>query len=111
MTPEDRSAMIQSMVDRLASRLRQEPDDLDGWLRLARAYGVLGDAEQAKNAHANAARLAPENLAIQLSYARALLPKGTPETGITEEFVTLVDHIRALALTNPDGLFLRAYCI
>ena len=105
MTPEDRSAMIQSMVDRLASRLRQEPDDLDGWLRLARAYGVLGDAEQAKNAHANAARLAPENLAIQLAYARALLPKGTPETGITEEFVTLVDHIRALAPTNPDGLF------
>ena len=105
MTPEDRSAMIQSMVDRLASRLQQAPDDLDGWLRLARAYGVLGDAEQAKNAYANAARLAPENLPIQLSYARALLPKGTPETGITEEFVTLIEHIRALAPMNPDGLF------
>lgn len=105
MTAEDRSAMIQSMVDRLAGRLQDEPDDLDGWLRLARAYEVLGRTEEATNAQANAARLAPDDLNIQLSYARALFPPGTPETGITEEFVSLVEHIRALAPNNPDSLF------
>lgn len=105
MSAEDRSAMIQSMVDGLASRLEEEPDDLDGWLRLARAYSVLGKVEEAKRAHANAARLAPEDLDIQLSYARALFPPGTPESGMTEEFVSLVGHIRVLAPNNPDSLF------
>jgi cytochrome c-type biogenesis protein CcmH len=105
MNSEDRSAMIQSMVDRLAGRLEEEPDDLQGWLRLARAYDVLGKTEEAKNAHANAARLAPDDLDIQLSYARALFPPGTPETGMTDEFVSLVAHIRGMAPANPDGLF------
>ncbi|MEQ8333473.1 c-type cytochrome biogenesis protein CcmI [Nisaea sp.] len=105
MSTEDRAAMIQSMVDRLASRMEEEPDDLDGWIRLARAYGVLGKTEAAKNAQANAARLAPDDLNIQLAYARALFPPGTPETGMTEEFVALVGHIRDLAPKNPDGLF------
>ncbi|MEO9902254.1 c-type cytochrome biogenesis protein CcmI [Nisaea sp.] len=105
MSGEDRAAMIQSMVDRLADRLEEDQDDLDGWLRLARAYGVLGNTEEAKNAQANAARLAPENLDIQLSYARALFPPGTPEAGMTDEFISLVAHIRRLAPGNPDGLF------
>ncbi|WP_420403649.1 c-type cytochrome biogenesis protein CcmI [Nisaea sp.] len=105
MSAEDRSAMIQSMVDRLATRLEQEPDDLDGWIRLARAYGVLGRTGDALKAHANAARLAPEDLQIQLDYARALFPPGTPESGITEEFAALVAHIREIAPDSPDGLF------
>lgn len=105
MSAEDRSAMIQSMVDRLASRLEEEPDDLEGWLRLARAYGVLGRTGDALKAHANAARLAPQDLQIQLDYARALFPPGTPESGITEEFAELVSHIREIAPDSPDGLF------
>lgn len=43
----DRSAMIQSMVDRLQERLNADPKDLDGWLRLARAWRVLGDGGKA----------------------------------------------------------------
>ena len=39
-------AMIQGMVERLAARLTASPDDPDGWVRLVRAYAVLG--EQAK---------------------------------------------------------------
>ena len=105
MSAEDRSAMIQSMVERLADRLEEDPDNLDGWLRLARAYGVLGKTEEAKHAQANAARLAPDDLNIQLAYARALFPPGTPETGMTEEFVSLIAHIRELAPDNPDSLF------
>ena len=31
------------MVDRLATRLEDEPDDLDGWMRLGNAYSVLGE--------------------------------------------------------------------
>ncbi|UUX51443.1 c-type cytochrome biogenesis protein CcmI [Nisaea acidiphila] len=105
MSAEDRSAMIQSMVERLAGRLEEEPDDLEGWTRLARAYDVLGRSEDALKAHANAARLAPEDLQLQLNYARALFPPGTPESGITGAFVELVGHIRKIAPDSPDGLF------
>ncbi len=45
------------MVERLAARLAAEPEDFEGWLRLARAYGVLGEAEQAHAALARAADL------------------------------------------------------
>jgi cytochrome c-type biogenesis protein CcmH len=47
LTVEERQAFILSMVERLAARLEEEPDDLDGWLRLGKAYSVLGDREQA----------------------------------------------------------------
>jgi cytochrome c-type biogenesis protein CcmH len=40
----DQRAFIQSMVTRLAERLRQSPDDPAGWARLIRSYAVLGDA-------------------------------------------------------------------
>lgn len=55
MSAEDRSAMVRSMVARLEQRLKAEPNDLEGWLRLARAFTVLGDKDKADGA-LNAAR-------------------------------------------------------
>ena len=46
----DRGAMIRGMVDRLATRLKQNGDDVEGWLRLVRAYMVMGDRDKAKSA-------------------------------------------------------------
>lgn len=45
---------IQAMVDGLAARLAEDPNDLDGWLMLIRAYEVLGEAEKADAARASA---------------------------------------------------------
>jgi cytochrome c-type biogenesis protein CcmH len=50
MNEVDRGAMIRGMVDRLASRLKQNGDDVEGWLRLVRAYMVMGDRDRAKGA-------------------------------------------------------------
>jgi cytochrome c-type biogenesis protein CcmH len=50
MSAEDRNTMIRGMVDRLASRLAQSPQDLDGWIKLIRARTVLGEQEAAKEA-------------------------------------------------------------
>ena len=52
MSAEDRSDMIRSMVNRLAERLKDEPNDLAGWKRLANAYQVLGETEKAQEAFA-----------------------------------------------------------
>jgi cytochrome c-type biogenesis protein CcmH len=54
MNETDRSAMIRGMVDRLASRLKQNGDDVEGWLRLVRAYMVMGEPDKAKGAGADA---------------------------------------------------------
>lgn len=54
MNESDRGAMIRGMVDRLASRLKQNGDDVEGWLRLVRAYMVMGDRDKAGIASADA---------------------------------------------------------
>jgi cytochrome c-type biogenesis protein CcmH len=46
----DRGAMIRGMVECLATRLKQNGDDVEGWLRLVRAYMVMGDRDKAKSA-------------------------------------------------------------
>ena len=38
--------MVRGMVERLAERLKQDGSDVEGWLRLVRAYMVLGDKRQ-----------------------------------------------------------------
>jgi cytochrome c-type biogenesis protein CcmH len=44
------------MVDRLAARLKDQPDDPAGWSRLIHAYGVLGETEQQRAAIAEVER-------------------------------------------------------
>ncbi len=82
MSAEDRAAFIRSMVARLAERLEAEPGDFQGWLRLAQAYGVLGEADRAKTALARAEtaiRELPEAAPewAQLEAARKALPGGS----------------------------------
>ena len=55
LSPEERQAMIRSMVERLAARLERQPDDKEGWMRLAHAYDVLGESDRAQAARARAA--------------------------------------------------------
>ena len=50
MNEADRGEMIRGMVERLATRLKQNGDDVEGWLRLVRAYMVMGDRDKAKSA-------------------------------------------------------------
>ena len=50
------AAQIQAMVDGLAARLQAHPDDPDGWVRLVRAYGVLGETDRQDAALAEARR-------------------------------------------------------
>ncbi len=50
LSREQRAEMIEGMVQGLAMRLNDEPDDVDGWMRLIRSYAVLGDTDAAKAA-------------------------------------------------------------
>ncbi len=54
MSEQDRNTMIRSMVARLADRLKQNGDDIDGWQRLLRAYMVLNERDKAHAAAGDA---------------------------------------------------------
>ena len=51
MSPQDQQAMIRSMVDGLEEKLKADGTDLEGWLRLIRARGVLGERDKARAAY------------------------------------------------------------
>lgn len=48
MAPADRTAMIENMVAGLDEKLRQNPQDPEGWMRLVRSYQVLGKTDEAR---------------------------------------------------------------
>jgi cytochrome c-type biogenesis protein CcmH len=54
MAPAERNGMIDSMVARLAQRMAANGSDVDGWLRLIKAYTVLGQRDKALGAAASA---------------------------------------------------------
>jgi cytochrome c-type biogenesis protein CcmH len=54
MAPSERNEMIEGMVARLAQRMAENGSDVDGWLRLIKAYSVLGERDKALTAAANA---------------------------------------------------------
>ena len=56
LSPEQRSDMVRGMVERLAVRLQRDGSDVEGWLRLVRAYAVLGQRDEAQSAAAAARR-------------------------------------------------------
>ena len=50
MAPTDRAAMIRGMVDRLAARLEETPNDVEGWIKLIRSRKILGENDAAEEA-------------------------------------------------------------
>jgi cytochrome c-type biogenesis protein CcmH len=78
----DRMAMLTSqgpggapnpraMVEMLASRLKADPDDALGWVRLMRAYTVLGETDKAKEALASARKAFATNKDAQTAFTTA----------------------------------------
>ena len=61
----------QAMVAQLASRLDANPNDLDGWLRLIRAYSVLGENEKAGAALNRARSVFANDAQAQAALAQA----------------------------------------
>jgi cytochrome c-type biogenesis protein CcmH len=50
MSPQEQQAMINNMVEGLDQRLRQNPADPDGWVRLIRSRKVMGCPDLARDA-------------------------------------------------------------
>jgi len=76
MSPEDRQAMIKSMVQRLADKMAQTPGDVDGWMRLGRAYAVLGEQQKSLDAYRHASEADPSREDARTAYAQARAAAG-----------------------------------
>ena len=102
MSAEDRQQMIEGMVAGLAAKLKENPSDLQGWVRLARSYNVLGQPMKARNAMSRAAKVAPENVDVLALYARTIRTvAGNKPTAASAQLMERIlmldpDHVEAL---------------
>lgn len=63
---------IRAMAEKLAARLKGNPDDGAGWAMLARSYNVLGRFADASDAYARAEKLLPPDAQLMADHADAL---------------------------------------
>ncbi|KQO75238.1 c-type cytochrome biogenesis protein CcmI [Rhizobium sp. Leaf262] len=59
MSSEDRQAMVAGMVESLDARLKENPDNFEGWMRLVRSYAMLKNDEKARQALADGLKAFP----------------------------------------------------
>ena len=105
MTAEERQQMIDGMVARLADRLKQDGNDLDGWLRLARAYSVQGRTDDARNALDQAkANFAGNGTALaRIEKARVNLKLAVADAQTSDPALPNLPKVKAPAL-NQDQM-------
>ncbi len=76
--PGEQSEMARGMVDRLANRLKTNPKDGDGWMRLMRARMVLGEPDAANAALRSGLAAFQGDATTQASLKRAAQELGVP---------------------------------
>ncbi|CAO3415018.1 c-type cytochrome biogenesis protein CcmI [Azospirillum doebereinerae] len=109
MSAEDRDQMVRGMVDSLAAKLAADPSDVNGWLTLARSYGVLGERAKAMEAIRNAKDRAPDRPDVLVAYASAVLqglPRSDPPAAMPEEATAALRQALAADAANRDALWL-----
>jgi cytochrome c-type biogenesis protein CcmH len=83
MTPADQQQMIRGMVESLDAKLKADPNNFEGWVRLVRSYAVLNDKDRAEDALKRGLAVFP----VDGDQGRQLLALGR-ELGIATEGVT-----------------------
>ncbi len=102
---EERIAMIEGMVAKLAARLAEHPDDAEGWSRLGRSYAVLERHEAAADAYERAADLRPDDPRLKLAAALALLAGLRPEDPLPPRSIALLRQIETKLPEEPAVLW------
>ena len=97
--PPVTEAQITAMVDKLAARLKQKPDDNEGWIMLGRSYAILERFDDSAKAYAEAVKRVPGDARLLTDYADALaMAQGQNLAGEPEKLIA-----RALAIDPANG--------
>jgi cytochrome c-type biogenesis protein CcmH len=105
LPPEQRAQMIGDMIEKLAAKLRDQPNDLDGWMRLGRAYLVQGESAKAVDAYDHAAALKPGDPGIKLQTVAALLYGLKPADPLPPRAIAALGEVAAVAPDAPEVLW------
>lgn len=100
MTAED----INAMVEKLAARMQENPDDTNGWLMLARSYKMLGRYEEAVAAFGKVEKAVAEDPEQLASYAETLAMASGK--GLSGKALELVNQALKLNPQHAHALFL-----
>jgi cytochrome c-type biogenesis protein CcmH len=93
---------IAAMVGKLEKRLRDQPNDLSGWLMLGRSYLALNRLDDAIVAYDHAHLLDAKNAEAAMGLAEAMSLRAGGE--ITPPAAELFEQALALAPSNPKAL-------
>jgi cytochrome c-type biogenesis protein CcmH len=105
MTPEQRQQAIRGMVEGLAARLKDDPRDRGGWLRLANAWKVLGDNASAVDAYARADALGPVDARLLADWAEAHVRGLKPGEPPSPAAVAVLERLEKADPRNGLALF------
>ncbi|QGZ40664.1 cytochrome c-type biogenesis protein CcmH [Pseudoduganella flava] len=100
------AAQVSTLLQRLADRLRNAPDDADGWYMLARSYTAIGRHHDAELAYQRLIVLVPDDPDVLADYADAAATaqggslQGKPVELVRSALALLPDHPKALALAG-----------
>jgi cytochrome c-type biogenesis protein CcmH len=101
---------VLAMVDGLAQKLKQRPDDAEGWVLLARSYQALGRFSQSVDAYAHAEALVHDDPNLLADYADVLAMTqgkqlaGRPQALVERALAIDSNHGKALALAGTAAL-------
>ncbi len=105
LPPEQRQQAIRSMVEGLAARLADAPQDRAGWLRLANAWKVLGENANAADAYGRADTLAPVDARILADWAEAHVRQLAPGAVPSPQAVAVLERLEKAEPRNALALF------
>jgi cytochrome c-type biogenesis protein CcmH len=106
---------LEAMVERLAARLKEKPDEVEGWKLLGRSYGVMGRFAEATEAYARAAALAPRDAQLLADFADMLAMSqgqrlaGEPEKLVLRALELEPANLKALALAGTAAYERKAF--
>jgi cytochrome c-type biogenesis protein CcmH len=106
---------VASMTDRLAQRLKDQPQDAEGWAMLARSYSVLGRHPEALQAYEKAIALRKDDANLLADYADSMAMKnnrvlaGEP-LKLVERALKLEPHnLKALSMAGSEAFDRQDY--
>jgi len=97
-------AQFAAAVEKLAERLKGQPDDAEGWAMLARSYGMLGRIDDALPAYQKAVALRADDARLLADYADTLALKNN--RNLEGEPMKLVERALKIEPTNLKALSL-----
>lgn len=103
--PADHGADMEQAIAKLADKLKQNPDDAEGWTLLGRAYEATQRFAEARDALKHAFDLAKDDPDVAVAYAEALA-LSSPTRRIDGEPRQILDAALKIAPDNQRGLWL-----